>query len=60
LTAYLGRERLGIPIAEAARLFRRDESTLARGVRSFEERITREPELRKRVEQTAKNTKIHA
>ena len=60
VTAYLGRERLGIPIAETARLFRRDESTLARGVRSFEERIAREPELRKHVERIAKNTKIHA
>jgi REP-associated tyrosine transposase len=60
VTAYLGRDRLGIPIAEAARLFRRDESTLARGVRSFEERIAREPGLRKDVERIAKDTKLHA
>jgi REP element-mobilizing transposase RayT len=60
VTAYLGRKRLGIPIAEVARLFRRDESTLSRGVRSLEERIAREPALRSLVERIAENTKIHA
>ena len=60
LAAYLGRERLGIPIAEAARLFRRNESTLAHGVRSLEERMGRDPQFRDRVDRLAHNAKLHA
>ncbi|HEY3172505.1 MAG TPA: transposase [Thermoanaerobaculia bacterium] len=60
LSAHLGRERLGIPIAEAARLFRRDESTLARGVRALRERLAREPRLKARVDRLANNAKLPA
>jgi chromosomal replication initiation ATPase DnaA len=60
MSAYLGRERFGIPIAEAARLFRRDGSSLAHGVRSLEEQLDRDPELRRQVERIAHNAKMHA
>lgn len=60
LSAYLGRERLGIPIAEAARLFGRDDSALARRVRLLEARIAREPELKEQVERVAENAKLPA
>lgn len=60
LSAHLGRERLGIPIAEAARLFRRDESTLARGVRALRERLAREPKLKALVDRLANNAKLPA
>lgn len=60
LAAYLGRERFGIPVAEAARLFRRDESTFAHGVRRLEKRIHREPALRDRLERILRTAKLHA
>jgi chromosomal replication initiation ATPase DnaA len=60
LSAYLGRERLGIPIAELARLFLRDDSGLAHGVRSLKERIAREPELKQQIERIANNAKLPA
>jgi REP element-mobilizing transposase RayT len=60
MSAYLGRERFGIPIAEAARLFRREGSSLAHGVRSLEEQLDRDPELRRQVERIAHNAKMHA
>jgi putative transposase len=60
LSAYLGRERLGIPIAELARLFRRDDSALARRVRRLEARIALEPELKEQIERVAENAKLPA
>jgi putative transposase len=60
LAAYLGRERFGIPISESARLFGREESGLAHGVRSLEERLRREPELKSYVERLAQNAKLRA
>jgi REP element-mobilizing transposase RayT len=60
LSAYLGRERLGIPIAELARLFLRDDSGLAHGVRCLKERIAREPELKQQIERIANNAKLPA
>jgi REP element-mobilizing transposase RayT len=59
-TAYLGRERLAIPIAEAARLFRRDESSLAHGVRLLEERMGQGSNLRDWIDRLAHNAKLHA
>jgi putative transposase len=60
LAAYLGRERLGIPVAEAARLFRRDESSLAEGVRLLEARVNRDPDFKDRVESIASNASLPA
>jgi len=60
VAAYLGRERLGIPTAEAARLFRRDESSLAHGVRLLEERMGQDSELTDWIDQVAHNAKLHA
>jgi chromosomal replication initiation ATPase DnaA len=59
-SAYLGRERFGIPIAEAARLFLRDDSTLARRVRSLKEQIDRDPQLKEQIEQVAKKAELPA
>ena len=58
--AYLGRERLRIPIAEAARLFLRDDSTLARRVRLLKEEIDRDPKLREQIEQVAEKAELPA
>ena len=60
VAAYLGRERLGIPISQMARLFRREETGLAHGVRSLVERMTRQPELKAQVERIAQNAKLPA
>jgi REP element-mobilizing transposase RayT len=60
LSAYLARERLAIPVAETARLFRRDDSALARGVRALEARIAREPELKDWLNRIAENAKLPA
>ena len=59
LVAYLGRFHLGIPIAESARFFDRDESTFARGVAVFSDRLAVEPKLRRRVERLAQKAEIH-
>ncbi|HEV8609609.1 MAG TPA: transposase [Thermoanaerobaculia bacterium] len=60
ISAYLGRERFGIPIAEAARLFLRDDSTLARRVRWLKEQIDREPRLKEQIEGMAKKAELPA
>jgi hypothetical protein len=60
LSAYLARERLGIPIAESARLFLRNDSTLAHGVRALKERIARDPGLKQQIERIANNAKLPA
>jgi REP element-mobilizing transposase RayT len=60
VSAYLGHERLGIPIAESARLFRRDESSLAHGVRSLREVIAADPTVKQRVEWIANTAKLPA
>lgn len=60
VAAHLARERLGIPVSVMARLFRREETGLAHGVRSLEERVARDPELKKRVDRIAKNAKLPA
>jgi REP element-mobilizing transposase RayT len=60
LAAYLGRERFGIPVSESARLFGREESGLAHGVRSLEDRLLREPELRSYVERIVQTAKLRA
>jgi len=60
LAAYLGRERFGIPVSESARLFGREESGLAHGVRSLEDRVHREPGLRSYVERIVRIAKLRA
>lgn len=60
LAAYLGRERFGIPVSESARLFGREESGLAHGVRSLEDRLRREPGLRSYVERIVRIAKLRA
>jgi chromosomal replication initiation ATPase DnaA len=60
VAAHLARERLGIPVSVMARLFRREETGLAHGVRSLEERVARDSELKKRVDRIAKNAKLPA
>jgi hypothetical protein len=60
MAAYLGRERLGIPIAEAARLFRRDESSLTEGVRLLEARMKRDPRFKDRVESIGNKANLPA
>ncbi|HZI65857.1 MAG TPA: transposase [Thermoanaerobaculia bacterium] len=58
--AYLGRERFGIPVSESARLFRREETGLAHGVRSLEDRLRREPELKSHLERLVQTAKLRA
>lgn len=58
VTAYLGREQFGIPVSETARLFRRNEGSLANSVRSLQERIAREPELGEQVERIARDAQL--
>ena len=60
VAAYLGRERFGIPVAEAARLFRRDESTFAHGVRRLQKQIDREPAFKDWLERVVRKAKLHA
>jgi hypothetical protein len=48
--AHLGRHRFGIPVSEFARLFRREESTLRRGVLSFDRRLAGDPMLRQQLD----------
>jgi REP element-mobilizing transposase RayT len=49
--ALLGRSRFGIPVAEFARLFRREQSTLVRGVLRLERRAIADPKIRERLRQ---------
>jgi REP element-mobilizing transposase RayT len=58
ISAYLGREQLGIPVAETARLFRRNETSLAHSVQRLEERIAAESDFRARIEGIANNAKL--
>lgn len=60
VAAYLARARLAIPVSAMARLFRREETGLAHGVRSLEERMSRDPDLKKRVDRIANNAKLPA
>jgi REP element-mobilizing transposase RayT len=60
VSAYLGRDRLGIPVSETARLFQRNENSLANSVRSFEERIAHEPGLREQLERIARDAELRA
>ena len=60
VAAYLARERFGIPVSESARLFRREESGLAHGVRSLEKRLRTDPELKGYVEKVAGSTGLRA
>ena len=60
LSAYLGKERVGIPIAEVARLFGRDDSALARRVRLLERRIACEPKLKEQIERVAESARLPA
>ncbi len=48
LAAYLGRELARIPISRTAEYFRRDGSTLVRDVQRLEERIAKDPEVRRK------------
>jgi REP element-mobilizing transposase RayT len=49
VAAFLGRSRLGIPVADFARLFHREQSTMVRGVLSLERRINGDPLLRQQI-----------
>lgn len=64
VAAFLGRKQLEIPVAEFARLFRREQSTLVRGVLSLERRIASDAEARQRVASIERavfeNTRLHA
>jgi len=50
VAAYLGREMFAMPIAEFARLFRRESSGLVHGVLDLERRIARDPAESRRIE----------
>ena len=54
LIAYLGRRDHGISAAALAACFGRDESALAHGLRRFENALSRDPLLARRVEQIAR------
>jgi REP-associated tyrosine transposase len=47
IAAHVGRSRFGITVAEFARLYRREESTLRRGVLSLEQRLAVDSDLRR-------------
>jgi putative transposase len=53
IAAYLGRRDHGIPVTNLAACFRRDESALAHGLRRFEDELSRNPALARRVERIA-------
>ena len=46
IAAYVGRDAGGIPVAQMARYFGREESTLSRGVVRIEETLARDSALR--------------
>lgn len=50
LAACLGRNRFGIPVAEFARLFKRDESSLLRGVLALERRLEGDAALQRQLD----------
>ncbi len=54
MIAWAGREVAGISLARTAKRFRRDSSTVARGVSRLEQRMRGDRELRRRLEQVAK------
>ena len=65
IAAHVGRSRFGVTVAEFARLFRREESTLRRGVLSLEQRLAVDPSLRRLLDEielrdgTGETTRLH-